>query len=119
MNDRAILEALLDLKEMAGEHKGQLQAIEEQARRTNGRVTSLEGTVSMLARVESQNSGIIKGFQDKIAQITSQSSDSVREIDQLKLRKEYRLFKMSRNEKVLLSAIGLASSIILYFVTHG
>lgn len=44
----------------------ELQLVKEQTLKTNGRVTKLEGTTEMLAKVASTNSGLIKVSQDNI-----------------------------------------------------
>lgn len=70
------LEILMTVKEEIGGIKVNLERMEKvgeqtlrQATMTNGRVTSLEKTSEMLARVSSENAGLIKALQDDVIKI--------------------------------------------------
>lgn len=68
-----LLPHIMDIKQQLGSHTALIQSIKEETSKTNGRVTKLEDAIialekthSMLARVESNNSGIIKKIQDDL-----------------------------------------------------
>jgi gas vesicle protein len=72
------------IQEVQHENREVINATLEQARKTNGRVTSLEGTAILLTDISSKNSGLIKEAQDRISQRVSENKETNREIDELK-----------------------------------
>ena len=64
-------------------HDETLRNIEEQTRKTNGRVTSLETTNALLAKVTSETSGYIKVIQDELKKNVYEITDTKRIVNEL------------------------------------
>lgn len=64
-------------------HDETLRNIEEQTRKTNGRVTSLETTNALLAKVTSETSGHLKALQDELKKNVYEISDTKRIVNEL------------------------------------
>lgn len=64
-------------------HDETLRNIEEQTRKTNGRVTSLETTNALLAKVTSETSGYLKVVQDELKKNVYEITDTKRIVNEL------------------------------------
>jgi len=106
-------------------HDETLRNIEEQTKKTNGRVTSLEGTAQMLARVTSENSGIMKDIQNRIEKDINDLAVTNRIVNELERERQGEIksktilsdrFKNIFWRIVELMTIGLTVAVVLWVI---